>query len=82
MGTFDIVDINYILFIAYSDVIVPYNCSSRLDIRPFGPLRVSEASMGPKLCISFGFGAGILWLQTPINGEVHSAPFERMDSGF
>ena len=51
-------------------------------IRPFGPVFVSRAPIGPILRISYGFGAGIPWLPAPANCKVHPAPFGRRNSGF
>ena len=81
MGTFLLVNINYILSFAFIDAIVHYNVPDVWNSGLWACV-VSSAPMGPIMRISDGFGAGIPWLPNPTNCEVHPAPFGHRDSGF
>ena len=78
--TFIIVNINYILFVAYNDIVVPCN---DLNVWEFGLLVcVSGVPMSSKLYVLFGFVVGTLWLPNLANRAVHLAPSGHRDSGF
>ena len=78
MGAFLFVNINYILSFAYIDVVVHCNV---LDISN-SALWACVVSGALILGVSDGFGAGIPWLPTHANYEVHPVPFGCRDSGF
>ena len=81
MGTFSLVNIDYILSFAYIDAVVHCNV---LDVwnSALWACVVFGAPMGPIMRVSDGFGGGIPWLPNPVNYEVHLAPKGRRDPGF